>query len=125
MSAWTSSSRSRTSRSTQPQAATARSADADRIPVVFLHPSDPLRDGLAKSLSRPGGNMTGVFGPRDVVAKQLELYQLLVPRLRRVLTLVDPTDPRTKRALKEYQTAAAQLQRPLELDIREASTRRT
>ena len=93
-----------------------------RIPVVFLHPSDPLRDGLVKSLSRPGGNMTGVFGPRDVVAKQLEVYQALVPQLRRVLTLVDPTDPRTKRALKEYKTAAAQLQRPLELDIREASS---
>ena len=45
------------------------------IPVVFLHPSDPLRDGLTKSLSRPGGNLTGVFGPRDVVAKQLEVYQ--------------------------------------------------
>ena len=49
-----------------------------RIPVVFLHPSDPLADGLAKSLSRPGGNLTGVFGPRDVVAKQLE--RLPAPR---------------------------------------------
>ena len=103
------------------KAATARMR-ASRIPVVFLHPSDPLRDGLTKSLSRPGGNLTGVFGPRDVVAKQLEVYQALVPQLRRVLTLVDPTDPRTKRALKEYESAAAQLQRPLELDIREAST---
>jgi putative ABC transport system substrate-binding protein len=102
------------------QAATARMRGG-RIPVVFLHPSDPLRDGLTKSLARPGGNLTGVFGPRDVVAKQLEVYQALVPRLRRVLTLVDPTDPRTERTLKEYQAAAAQLQRPLELDIREAS----
>ena len=91
------------------KAATA-SIGADRIPVVFLHPSDPLADGLAKSLSRPGGNLTGVFGPRDVVAKQLELYQLLVPRLRRVLTLVDPTDPRTERtpeAVPERGGAAA------------------
>jgi putative tryptophan/tyrosine transport system substrate-binding protein len=102
------------------QPATARTRD--RIPVVFLHPSDPLRDGLAKSLSRPGGNLTGVFGPRDVVAKQLEVYQALVPRLRRVLTLIDPKDPRTERTLKEYESAAAQLRRPLELDIREAST---
>jgi putative ABC transport system substrate-binding protein len=102
------------------QPATARTRD--RIPVVFLHPSDPLRDGLAKSLSRPGGNLTGVFGPRDVVAKQLEVYQALVPRLHRVLTLIDPKDPRTERTLKEYESAAAQLQRPLELDIREAST---
>jgi putative ABC transport system substrate-binding protein len=100
----------------------ASSRTSDRIPVVFLHPSDPLADGLAKTLSRPGGNLTGVFGPRDVVAKQLEVYQALVPRLRRVLTLIDPTDPRTERTLRDYQSAAAQLQRPLELDIREAST---
>jgi putative ABC transport system substrate-binding protein len=101
------------------QAATARGPD--RIPVVFLHPSDPVRDGLVKSLSHPGGNLTGVFGARDIVAKQLELYQLLVPRLRRVLTLIDPEDPATPRLLLEYRTAAAELPRPLELDIREAS----
>jgi putative ABC transport system substrate-binding protein len=94
----------------------------DRIPIVFLHPSDPLRDGLTTNLSRPGRNLTGVFGPRDVVGKQLEVYQALVPRLRRVLTLVDPKDPRTERALNEFESAAAQLQRPLELDIREATT---
>jgi ABC-type uncharacterized transport system substrate-binding protein len=92
-----------------------------RIPIVFLHPSDPLRDGLTESLSRPGGNLTGVFGPRDVVAKQLEVYEALVPQLRRVLTLVDPNDPRTERTLKDYKSAAAHLQRPLELDVREAT----
>jgi putative ABC transport system substrate-binding protein len=92
------------------------------IPIVFLHPSDPVRDGLVKSLSHPGGNLTGVFGPRDVVTKQLELYELLVPRLHRVLTLVDPDDPATPRLLPQYRTAAAHLPRPLELDIRHAST---
>lgn len=102
------------------QTATARKQD--RIPIVFLHPSDPVRDGLVKSLSRPRGNLTGVYGPRDVVAKQLELYELLVSRLRRVLTLIDPNDPRTERLLQEYRTAAAQLPRPLELDVREASS---
>ena len=102
-------------------AAEAATAD-DRTPVVFLHPSDPLRDGLTESLSRPGGNLTGVFGPRDVVAKQLEVYQALVPGLRRVLTLIDPEDPRTARTLEQYESAAAKLQRPLELDIREATT---
>jgi putative ABC transport system substrate-binding protein len=96
----------------------------DRIPVVFLHPSDPVRDGLVKSLSHPGGNLTGVFGARDVVAKQLELYQLLVPRLRRVLTLVDPADPASERLLLQYRAAAAHLSRPLVLDIRKASNAR-
>lgn len=102
------------------QAATARTRNP--IPIVFLHPSDPVRDGLVKSLSRPGSNLTGVYGPRDIVAKQLELYQLLVPRLRRVLTVVDPKDPATERLLPEYRAAAERLARPLELDIREAST---
>jgi putative ABC transport system substrate-binding protein len=102
------------------QEATAR--PSRRIPIVFLHPSDPVRDGLVKSLSHPTGNLTGVFGKRDVVAKQLELYQLLVPKLHRVLTLVDPDDPASERLLGEYRAAAAQLPRPLELDIREASS---
>lgn len=97
---------------------------SDPIPIVFLHPSDPVRDGLVKSLAHPDSNLTGVWAARDAVAKQLELYQLLVPRLRRVLTLVDPTDPATERLLPETEAAAAQLQRPLELDIREASTAR-
>lgn len=72
------------------QAATAGMAQP--IPVVFLHPSDPVRDGLVKSLSAPGGNLTGVFGARDPVAKQLERYKQIMPGLRRLLTLVDPTD---------------------------------
>ena len=101
------------------QDATAR--DGNRIPIVFLHPSDPVRDGLVKSLDRPGGNITGVFGARDVVAKQLEYYEELVPQLHRVLTLVDPTDPRTADLLEQYKSAAAGLNRPLELDVREAS----
>ena len=96
---------------------------SEPTPIVFLHPNDPVRDGLTKSLTRPSTNLTGVFGPRDVVAKQLELYQLIVgKRLRRVLTLVDPTDPQTEKLLPQYQRAAAELTPPLRLDIREATT---
>jgi putative ABC transport system substrate-binding protein len=102
------------------QAATAKV----RIPVVFLHPSDPVRDGLVKSLSHPGGNLTGIFGARDVVAKQLELYELIVPGLHRVLTLIDPHDPATGRLLAQYRAAASQLGRPVQLVIRKASTAR-
>jgi putative ABC transport system substrate-binding protein len=99
------------------QAATA--AAEDRIPVVFLHPSDPVRSGLVESLSHPGGNLTGVFGARDPVVKQLELYQQIVPGLQRLLTLVDPNDAATPPLLAQARDAAEQL--GIELDIREAS----
>lgn len=95
-----------------------------QTPIVFLHPSDPVRDGLVTSLHRPDRNLTGVYGARDEVDKQLERYQLLVPELRRVLTLVDPTDTRTERLLGDFEAAAAALPTPLELDIREASSER-
>jgi putative ABC transport system substrate-binding protein len=98
--------------------ATAR--PGNRIPVVFLHPSDPVRDDLVKSRSRPGGNLTGVFGARDPVAKQLEYYKLLMPRLHRLLTLVDPTNqPSTGYLLAKARRAAAQL--GIELVVRTAS----
>ena len=98
---------------------------SDPTPIVFLHPSDPVLDGLVESLARPDRNLTGVYAARDVVAKQLELYQLLVPRLRRVLTLVDPEDPATDRIhLPQTQAAAVQMQPPVELDIRDVSSAR-
>jgi putative ABC transport system substrate-binding protein len=93
-----------------------------QTPIVFLHPSDPVRDGLVTTLDRPDRNLTGVYGARDEVDKQLELYQLLVPELRRVLTLVDPTDSRTERLLPGYEAAAAALPTPLTPVIREATT---
>ena len=103
-------------------AKTATNHDGDRIPIVFLHPSDPVRDGLVEGLSSPGGNLTGVFGARDEVDKQLETYQLMVPGLRTLLTLVDPTDKRTERLLPALRTAAGGLPRPVELVVREATT---
>ena len=87
---------------------------------MFLHPSDPVRDGLVNSLSPPGGNLTGVFGARDPVAKQLEYYQYIIPSLHRLLTLVDPTDATTPALLAQAQDAAQKL--GLELDIQQAST---
>ena len=61
-----------------------------QTPVVFLHPNDPVRDGLVDSLANPGTNLTGVFGARDLVAKHLEYFTLLIPDIERVLALVEP-----------------------------------
>jgi putative ABC transport system substrate-binding protein len=104
------------------EAQKATSDEGNRIPIVFLHPTDPVRDGLVESLGHPNSNLTGVYGARDELDKQLELYQLLVPKLQRVLALVDPTDKRTERSLKSVRAAAAELERPLELVVREATT---
>jgi putative ABC transport system substrate-binding protein len=102
----------------------AQDATADpgnRIPVVFLHPSDPVRDGLVGSLSHPSGNLTGVWGARDPVAKQLEVYRQIMPRPQplRLLTLKDPTDTATDPLLAEARAAAGKL--GIELDEIEAS----
>lgn len=99
-----------------------KATEQSHTPIVFLHPSDPVRDGLVTTLDRPDRNLTGVYGARDEVDKQLELYQRLVPNLRRVLTLVDPEDSRTERLLPDYQAAAAALPTALQPVIREATT---
>ena len=62
-----------------------------------------------QSLAHPGGNLTGAFGARDPVAKQLELYREILPDPQplRLLTLVDPTDdPATPPLLIEARDAA-------------------
>jgi putative ABC transport system substrate-binding protein len=100
----------------QAKAATAKS----RTPVVFLHPVDPVQAGYVRSLRHPGGNLTGVFGLRDLVAKQLELFKAVVPGLRRLLVLIDPHDPSTPKLWKQTHTAAHAL--GLELVVRKAST---
>lgn len=90
-----------------------------RTPVVFLHPSDPVRSGLVGSLASPRANLTGVFGARDLVARHLELYTQLVPGLKRVLALADPEDSGTAYALEETQKAAKRL--GVELVVRKAT----
>ncbi len=94
---------------------------ANQIPVVFLHPSDPVRDGLVDSLSHPGGNLTGVWGARDPVVKQLEIYRQILPAPKplRLLTLVDPTDTATPPLLVQARDAATKL--GIELDERQTA----
>lgn len=100
----------------QAKAATAKS----HTPVVFLHPVDPVQAGYVQSLRHPGGNLTGVFGLRDLVAKQLELFKAVVPGLRRLLVLIDPHDPSTAKLWKQTQVAADELN--IHLVVRKAST---
>ncbi len=103
------------------QTARAAKAATSDIPVVFLHITDPVADGFVKSMSRPGGNMTGFVTYPVSPAKQMELFKEIVPRLRHVLVLIDPEDPNTPRQLSEIRKAGTALR--LQLVEREAATR--
>jgi putative ABC transport system substrate-binding protein len=78
------------------------------IPVVFLVPEDPVRLGLVTSLSRPGGNRTGVnFFAAELAAKRLGLLRTLLPTAKRVAVLLNPAEPTIAAAnLRDVEAAA-------------------
>ncbi len=75
-----------------PQAVTAAKNATHAIPIVGIDlESDPVMTGLVTSLSRPGGNITGMFlDLAEMSGKQLQLLKELVPKLSRVAVLGDP-----------------------------------
>ncbi len=77
-----------------PAAVAAKNATST-IPVVVVSVADPVAAGLVASLSRPGGNVTGVSYSvgSDLFGKQLELLKEAVPRMRRVAVLTNPDNP--------------------------------
>ena len=87
------------------------------IPIVFAVAFDPVRDGLVQSLSRPGGNVTGMsIQQLDLVGKRLELLRAAIPQLHRLAILADAGDAepmleadRVKSAAQEFGLEAARL----------------
>ena len=65
------------------------------IPIVMTTPEDPIASGLANTIARPGGNVTGTWllGDDALVGKRLELLLLAVPALSRVGIVANPDDP--------------------------------
>jgi putative ABC transport system substrate-binding protein len=71
----------------------ARQATAT-IPIVMTGVGDPVKLGFVKSLSHPGGNMTGLASLLpELEAKSLQLLAELLPGLRRVAVLLNPDNP--------------------------------
>jgi putative ABC transport system substrate-binding protein len=98
---------------TTPVARAAKGATSS-IPIVFTAVGDPLGAGLVASLSRPGGNVTGMTDMGvELAGKQLDLLKQLVPRLKRVGALGHPADKVWELYWKEAQVAA----RRLKIDI--------
>jgi len=80
------------------------------IPIVFAVTDDPAKLGLVASLSRPGGNATGVnFLVAELVAKRLALLRELVPAAVRVVVLVNPDNANTESVTKDLKQAAPAL----------------
>jgi putative tryptophan/tyrosine transport system substrate-binding protein len=80
------------------------------IPIIFALAVDPVGSGFVNSLSRPGGNVTGLSlqGP-DLAAKRLELLREVAPSRRRLAILVNVGYPAAREELAQVQTAARAL----------------
>lgn len=86
------------------------------IPVVFVTGSDPVEAGLVPSLTRPGGNLTGL-GPAgtELPGKRLELLKEAVPKIRRVAILWNPANPGHRSGLPTLEATAQRLGLQLQL----------
>src|SRR5262245_13978240 len=74
-------------------AAVAAKAATQTLPILFAVTENPVGLGLVASLSRPGGNATGLnFFTTEVNAKRLGLLRDLVPAATRVTLLMNPTN---------------------------------
>jgi hypothetical protein len=87
------------------------------VPIVFALAGDPVGTGLVASLSRPGGNITGLsLQTTDLSGKRIELLREIVPNLRRLAILCNVGNPSAVIAMVEAQAAA----RTLDLDAHSA-----
>ncbi len=89
------------------QAAEVAKKQTSTIPIVMVGVSDPVGAGLAASLARPGGNVTGTSSlAAALVGKQLELLKLVAPNNTNVATMFNPANV-TFQALQVKEAKAA------------------
>jgi putative tryptophan/tyrosine transport system substrate-binding protein len=80
------------------------------IPIVFAISNDPLGSGIVASLSKPGGNATGLSQlATDLAGKRLELLREMLSSLSRVAALGNAGNPTTAPEMLEVQIAARTL----------------
>jgi putative tryptophan/tyrosine transport system substrate-binding protein len=80
------------------------------IPIVFNAGTDPTVVGLVESFAKPRGRLTGVhFLTTDLTGKRLEILRDLLPKLHRVVTFYNPSNPSASESAKEGREAAGYL----------------
>lgn len=93
------------------------------IPIVFVVGDDPVASGLVASLSRPGGNLTGVTPLNlELVPKRIEFLHELLPRATVVALLMNPTNSNAESISRDSRAAARTL--GLQIHLLHASTER-
>lgn len=92
-------------------AAEAAKAATSTVPIVFVTSDDPVTRGLVRSLSRPGGNVTGLtfFGGGQLGAKRLQLLHEMSPGARTIAYLLDPHWPASPAELSDVEAAGRAL----------------
>jgi putative tryptophan/tyrosine transport system substrate-binding protein len=93
------------------RSALAAKAATQTIPVLFMQGADPVRVGLVDSLSRPGGNVTGInLFLAEVAGKRLQMLLETVPSAKSIVYLRNPTNPFfAESETREVQAAARAL----------------
>jgi putative ABC transport system substrate-binding protein len=98
-------------------------AATSTIPIVFQSGADPVGQGLVESMSRPGGNLTGITTlAAELGPKRLQYLHECVPTATAVALLINPTNPSSDGVLREVRAAALAL--GLEVNVFKASTER-
>jgi putative tryptophan/tyrosine transport system substrate-binding protein len=83
--------------------------ETDAIPIVFVNISEPVESGLAQTLARPGGNLTGFTNFESTIGgKWLQLLKQIDSRITRIGVIYNPqTAPFARSFLNSVQSAAS------------------
>lgn len=102
-----------------PATLAARQASAT-IPIVMAAVSDPVESGLAASLARPGGNVTGLTSATaELIPKRIELLKALVPKLARIAAYTNLANVAAASTWREIELSARSMGlQPQLLDVR-------
>ncbi len=101
-------------------AARAASRATAQIPIVSVSAGDPVATGLATSLARPGGNVTGLTSTAyRADGKRFQILREVVPSMRAMAVVLYPESPSEAESLRNYQSFA----RPAGIEVRPVEVR--